>query len=68
MREWGYRVNVIVLILGLALLNRGVGSGNAPMLGVGSSLVLLSIGSALCLRYRRIFADRGTLPREDRKA
>ena len=65
MREWGYRGSVVMVIFGLALLNRGIGSGNATMLAVGSSLALLGISIALCLRYRGTFAESGALPHND---
>ncbi len=68
MREWGYRGSVVMMILGLALLNRGIDSGNAPMLAAGSSLMLLGISIALCLRYRGTFAESGVLPRKDQDA
>ena len=68
MREWGYRGSVVMMILGLALLNRGISSGNAPMLAGGSSLMLLGISIALCLRYRGTFAESGALPRNDQDA
>ena len=68
MREWGYRGSVVMMILGLALLNRGIHSGNAPMLAVGSSLTLLGISIALCLHYRGTFAESGALPRKDQDA
>jgi hypothetical protein len=68
MREWGYRGSVVMMILGLAFLNRGVDSGNAPMLAVGSSLMLLGISIALCLHYRGAFAESGALPRKDQDA
>jgi hypothetical protein len=68
MRELGYRGSVVMMILGLALLNRGIDSGNAPMLAVGSSLMLLGISIALCLHYRGTFAESGALPRKDQDA
>jgi len=68
MRDWGYRGSAVMVILGLALLNRGIRSGNAPMLAVGSSLTLLGISIALCLRYRGTLGESGVLPRKDQDA
>ncbi|MCD5416284.1 hypothetical protein LR032_04200 [Candidatus Bipolaricaulota bacterium] len=52
MRVWGYRGSIAAVISGFSFLGRGVASGSASLLGVGSLLVILGICLILYLRYR----------------
>ena len=53
MRLYLYRVSVVVVIIGLALIGRGLGMRNTVYLWIGVSLFLLSsLSFLLSRRYR----------------
>ena len=62
MRSHFYRICIVTIIVGFALIGRGVGMGNATFLWLGVSLVAANVVLLLSFFYRSVSSDAQRKP------